>query len=114
LTEKRKRSLIGGKSAASGNRDNALGFDLDCRCMGSFREHLLATRAWHRTLVSETDGEFLRAMPTLHWFEWGGHVPHLLHTGTGFDSLPGRDGERKPRSTQGTQGGGKAEQSEPK
>ena len=30
-----------------GNHDNALGFDLDCRCMGSFREYSLATRAWH-------------------------------------------------------------------
>lgn len=28
-----------------GNYDNALAFDLDCRCMGSFREYSLATRA---------------------------------------------------------------------
>src|SRR6516165_9261296 len=53
-----------------GNHDNALAFDLDCRCMGSFREASLATRAWHRTLVGEADREFLGNMPTLDWFQW--------------------------------------------
>jgi putative phosphoesterase len=62
-----------------GNHDNALGFDLDCRCMGSFREYSLATRAWHRTLVSDSDREFLRRMLTLEWFEWEGKHVRMAH-----------------------------------
>jgi putative phosphoesterase len=53
-----------------GNHDNALAFGVDCRCMGSFREASLATRAWHRTLLAPDDFAFLRALPTLDWFEW--------------------------------------------
>jgi putative phosphoesterase len=76
---------------ARGNHDNALGFDLDCRCMGSFREYSLATRAWHRTLLSESDRQFLRRMPTLHWFEWGGkhfRMAHATPHGDLFEYLP--------------------------
>jgi putative phosphoesterase len=74
-----------------GNHDNALAFDLDCRCMGSFREYSLATRAWHRHLVSEADREFLRGMPTLEWFEWGGkhfRMAHATPQGDMFEYLP--------------------------
>jgi putative phosphoesterase len=74
-----------------GNHDNALAFDLDCQCMGSFREYSLATRAWHRTLVGEADREFLRAMPTLDWFEWGGkhfRMAHATPQGDLFEYLP--------------------------
>jgi len=53
-----------------GNHDNALAFGVDCHCMGSFREASLATRAWHRTLLAPDDFAFLRALPTLAWFEW--------------------------------------------
>jgi putative phosphoesterase len=56
--------------AVRGNHDNALGFDMDCRCMGTFREYSVATRAWHRTLLDQTDYEFLRQLPTLDLFEW--------------------------------------------
>jgi putative phosphoesterase len=63
-----------------GNHDNALGFDLDCRCMGSFREYSLATRAWHRTLLNDGDRQFLRQMPTLDWFECGGRHFRMAHT----------------------------------
>lgn len=62
-----------------GNHDNALAFDVDCRCMGSFREYSLATRAWHRTLLSEANCEFLREMPTIDWFEFDGRHFRMTH-----------------------------------
>lgn len=62
-----------------GNHDNALAFDLDCQCMGTFREYSLATRAWHRTLLSEDDRQFLGGMPILDWFEWGGRHFRMAH-----------------------------------
>jgi putative phosphoesterase len=62
-----------------GNHDNALGFSLDCRCMGSFREASVATRAWHQTLLSAADREFLRTLPTLYWFEWQGRHFRMAH-----------------------------------
>ena len=62
-----------------GNHDNALGFDVDCHCMGSFREYSLATRAWHQTLLSPADREFLRGLPTLNWFEWEGKHFRMAH-----------------------------------
>jgi len=74
-----------------GNHDNALAFDLDCRCMGSFREFSLATRAWHQTLLSEGDREFLRGMLTLDWFECGGkhfRMAHATPQGDLFEYLP--------------------------
>ncbi|MGO8745110.1 MAG: metallophosphoesterase family protein [Thermoguttaceae bacterium] len=52
-----------------GNHDNALAFDMDCRCMGAFREYSVATRAWHRGLLNPTDIEFLHKMPTRNWFD---------------------------------------------
>jgi putative phosphoesterase len=81
-----------------GNHDNALAFDKDCRCMGSFREASLATRAWHRTLVLGPDREFLRGLPTLAWFEWEGRhfrMAHATPQGDLFEYLsPGQWGER--------------------
>jgi putative phosphoesterase len=62
-----------------GNHDNALGFDADCRCMGTFREFSVATRAWHRTLLDETDRLFLRRMPTLRCFGWEGRNFRMAH-----------------------------------
>jgi putative phosphoesterase len=62
-----------------GNHDNALAFDQDCRCMGSFREYSLATRAWHRTLLSETDRLFLRQMPEVHCFAFDGKNFRMAH-----------------------------------
>ncbi|MHB0958811.1 MAG: metallophosphoesterase family protein [Pirellulaceae bacterium] len=46
-----------------GNHDNALAFDVDCQCLGTFREFSLATRSWHRTLLGKLEQEFLQAMP---------------------------------------------------
>jgi putative phosphoesterase len=65
--------------AVRGNHDNAVGFDTDCRCMGTFREYSVATRAWHRTLLDQTDYEFLRQLPTLEWFEWEGKHFRMAH-----------------------------------
>jgi putative phosphoesterase len=48
-----------------GNHDNALGYDTDCNCMGTFREYSIATREWHKTLLDENDKKFLRDMPVL-------------------------------------------------
>ena len=62
-----------------GNHDNALGSDVDCQCMGTFREYSLATRDWHRTLLSQTERDFLRGMPALEWFEWQGKHFRMAH-----------------------------------
>jgi putative phosphoesterase len=74
-----------------GNHDNALAFGQDCRCMGSFREASLATRAWHRGLVAGPELKFLRGLPTLEWFEWGGRhfrMAHATPQGDLFEYLP--------------------------
>jgi putative phosphoesterase len=62
-----------------GNHDYALAFDSDCRCMGSFREYSLATRAWHRTLVSEFDRDFLQSMSKLRYFRWDDQKIRMAH-----------------------------------
>ena len=62
-----------------GNHDNALGFDVDCRCMGSFRDYSTATRSWHRSLLSEAERRFLRKLPTISWFEWNGRHFRMAH-----------------------------------
>jgi putative phosphoesterase len=81
-----------------GNHDNALGFGVDCRCMGSFREFSIITRSWHEGLVDMADREFLRGLPTLDWFEWRGRhfrMAHATPQGDLFEYLPmDRWGER--------------------
>ena len=62
-----------------GNHDNALGYGVDCQCMGSFREYSVATRDWHRMLLSQADCEFLRQMPVLHCFAWEGRRFRMAH-----------------------------------
>lgn len=64
---------------ARGNHDNALGFDEDCQCLGSFREFSLATRSWHRTLVAGEDRQFLRTAPLIDWFKWDGRYFRIAH-----------------------------------
>ncbi len=73
-----------------GNHDNALGFDVDCQCMGTFREYSLATRAWHRALLNPTDREFLRRMLTQDWFDYEGRhfrMAHVTPQGDMFEYL---------------------------
>ena len=80
-----------------GNHDNALAFNLDCRCMGSFRPYSIATRAWHRQLVSQADLEFLRHMPAVNWFAWEGRHFRMAHAtphGNLFEYLSADDWER--------------------
>ncbi len=48
-----------------GNHDNALGFNVDCNCMGAFREYSIASREWHKTLLDENEIKFLRNMPVI-------------------------------------------------
>lgn len=67
------------KYLVRGNHDNALGLDHDCQCMGSFREMSLATRAWHRTLLSDADFGFLRSLSTLEWFRFDKHHFRMAH-----------------------------------
>ena len=52
-----------------GNHDNALGYGVDCNCMGTFRKYSIATREWHKTLLNEIDIRFLRNMPTIDSFQ---------------------------------------------
>ncbi len=80
-----------GDHLVRGNHDNALAFDLDCHCIGSFREASLTTRAWHRTLVGTEEREVLRRLPTLTWFEWQGRhfrMAHATPQGDLFEYLP--------------------------
>jgi putative phosphoesterase len=79
------------RSAVRGNHDNALAFDQDCRCRGTFRELGRVTRAWHRTILGQTERTFLRGLPTLDWFEWEGRhfrVAHATPYGGLFDYVP--------------------------
>ena len=39
----------------------------------------MATRLWHRALLSPDDFAFLRALLTLLWFEWGGQHFRMAH-----------------------------------
>jgi putative phosphoesterase len=81
-----------------GNHDNALAFELDCRCMGSFRPYSVATRAWHRQILAPADLDFLRQMPAVDWFEWEGRHVRMAHAeprGNLFECLSPEDWERR-------------------
>jgi len=62
-----------------GNHDNALGFDVDCRCTREFREYSRATRAWHTRLLNKGEREFLCSLLIRHWFEWQGKHFRMAH-----------------------------------
>lgn len=62
-----------------GNHDNALGFDTDCNCMGSFREYSIETRKWHKTILDKDDIKFLRSMPTLSTAHFDNNDFFLAH-----------------------------------
>lgn len=62
-----------------GNHDNALAFEVDCHCMGSFRPYSLATRAWHRTLLSDDQKEYLKNLPIIELFEWDDRHFRMAH-----------------------------------
>ena len=62
-----------------GNHDNALGYNVDCNCMGTFREYSIATREWHKTLLDENDKQFLKNMPVLNKAHLDGKSFFLAH-----------------------------------
>ncbi len=62
-----------------GNHDNALGYNVDCNCMGTFREYSVTTRAWHKTLLDEDDIQLLRKMPVINKFEINKSSFYLSH-----------------------------------
>ena len=70
-----------------GNHDNAVALNVDCRCLGTFREYSVATRAWHQTLLSDADREFLRQTPVIERFEWQGKQFHMAHASPGAADL---------------------------
>ena len=49
--------------AVRGNHDNALALDVDCRCSPANKALAEATLAYHRTLLSSEDRDWLRALP---------------------------------------------------
>jgi putative phosphoesterase len=62
-----------------GNHDNALALDVDCQCLGTFRDYSVATRAWHRTLLGQAEREFLQQLPTVTCFTLDGRDFHMAH-----------------------------------
>ena len=62
-----------------GNHDNAIGYQTDCNCMGTFREFSIATREWHNTILNEDDKKFLRGMPILNEVHYTGKRFFLGH-----------------------------------
>jgi putative phosphoesterase len=73
-----------------GNHDNALGYGVDCQCLGTFREYSLATRDWHRWLLNQGDRQFLCLLPIRGRFEWQGRqfqVAHATPRGDLFEYL---------------------------
>lgn len=69
--------------AVRGNHDQALGFDADCGCRGDFRAMSLATRAWHRTLLSDRDRAYLRSLPVEARTVVNGRRFYLTHAAPG-------------------------------
>ena len=77
--------------AVRGNHDNALAFDQDCDCIGAYRPHSVATRAWHRTLLGGGDLDYLKNLFTLDPFEWDGahfRAAHATPAGGLFEYVP--------------------------
>jgi putative phosphoesterase len=74
-----------------GNHDNAMAFDVDCGCMGSYRGCSVVTRSWQRELLGLSDIDILRRMPVIEWFEWHGRhfrMAHATPQGGLFEYLP--------------------------
>lgn len=70
-----------------GNHDNALAFNVDCNCMGTFREYSIETRKWHSKLLNEEDKSFLKSLPVLnkaHFDEQSFFMAHASPKGNIF------------------------------
>ena len=62
-----------------GNHDNAIAHDVDCGCRGDFKQFSEETRAWHKTLLDESDWRFLRSLPPLARTHIEGETLYLAH-----------------------------------
>lgn len=80
--------------AVRGNHDNAIAFDEDCRCLGTFREFSLATRDWHKTLLCRSDLGYLHGLPKLCRFRWEQRRFLMAHATPQGDLFEYLDAER--------------------
>ena len=71
----RERAFV----AIRGNHDNALGLDVDCRCSPANKALAEATLAYHRTLLSSEDLDWLRALPGSVEFKLDGYRFAAFH-----------------------------------
>lgn len=62
-----------------GNHDQALGYDMDCRCAAVMKEASVTTRAWHTQLLGEEEKAYLRQMPVRESCDLGGATFLLAH-----------------------------------
>ncbi len=62
-----------------GNHDNAVGFEVDCKCSPRFRAMAEATGDYTRSVLSEKDKQFLRDLPTSVCREVDGKTFFLCH-----------------------------------
>jgi protein phosphatase len=62
-----------------GNHDNAIGYEVDCRCSPRFRAMAEATGDYTRSVLSPRDKQFLRDLPTCASRELSGTKFFLCH-----------------------------------
>jgi putative phosphoesterase len=77
----RERSL----KVIRGNHDQALAYNLDCRCAQVMKEASLTTREWHTRLLSAEEKAYLRGLPLSEHFELGGAKFFLAHASPAGD-----------------------------
>ena len=65
--------------AIRGNHDNALALDVECRCSPANKALAEATLAYHRTLLSSEDRDWLRALPSSVEFKLDGYRFAVFH-----------------------------------
>ncbi len=68
-----------------GNHDNAIGYDADCNCLGTFREYSIETRKWHKTILDEDDFHYLRNMPLIDKAHFDDKTFFLAHASPSGD-----------------------------
>jgi len=62
-----------------GNHDHSVGFDADCRCSPRFRIMAEATRQFTASILSASDKQYLRDLPTSAYRQIDGKVFFLCH-----------------------------------
>jgi putative phosphoesterase len=68
-----------------GNHDQALAYDMDCRCAQVMKEASVTTRKWHTQLLSAQEKEYLRGLPLSERLELGGAKFFLAHASPAGD-----------------------------